>query len=344
MVRQTDSPGISLDPILLDVIRTIGVPGAVQPASSLRDVTDLHFRIAENNRVPLLFATSLPASYIKKGKRKQVEEWRSRNRKTIELMIFLTQKFRKLDFIWFKTLKPFLVTPPDVDLLMRSPCDLKAALRLLVRQNCEIISMDMFTATLYSPRHNLYIDLYLEPTVSSWPYLRGEWLFDHQQQMQLYDEDINVVSVKPEAEIILTCAHSLYKSQFLNLADFYTLEVRCLGVSPNRLRELAQETGCMVSLSACIEIMYMVELNAFGESIHEFPSLGSVAQIVRGLCLKDRKTVEFPYKYPLPLIIFGVYSKLKGDSWSRKWFPKALLSSLSRSQLKKALDFRRRKH
>jgi hypothetical protein len=258
-------------------------------------------------------------------------------------MSYISDVFDKarLGYAFFKTIKPFMFTPSDVDLLIESRLDLKKAVMVLQNHEMEMVNKDLLSVTFFSRKWGLFIDLYLQPTVLDLPYLNKEVLFEYITTIDV--DDYAFKSVSPCADVVVTAAHAFFKEQMFNLSDFYTLLIYGESVKICQLKDLSSATLSSLPLEAAYFLTELVSRLAFGLHCPASECVDLEKHWQLSLTTKVKNTpIKMPLKYSFPLIFFYLLSKGFKEPYFRSAFVKSVRTNASSVKLKKLLEYWKR--
>lgn len=139
-----------------------------------------------------------------------------------------------VDYALYKTLKPFPVTPNDVDvLLLGDRAEQDAAIAALQEAGFTLAGIAPLQTCLYDARDGerqghgkeggrYYVDLYREASASYIVYLDKALLSATDQRVETSAGEQWVRTLRPESDLLSTLAHSLFPEQLYTLHDYYT--------------------------------------------------------------------------------------------------------------------------
>lgn len=324
------------------LIKSIGLPGLVEgEAPPLKEALSL-LQLAELNKTPLLYLESLRNLKRYPPFEAQLSRYRDKHRKTLDLTALVSSLLEELGIRYtiFKTLKPFLYTPADIDILLRSTRDLTKASQTLEKKGLKPLDRDLYGLTMFSVRHNLNVDLTTEVAASSFIYLDKNLLFKHASQVKV--DGFKVQTLKPHADLVTVAAHCMYKEQMYTLSDYYTFAL--LSQHYQEALELAESTHTKFALEAALKLTYDITVNAFGSDNNLIERLNNSLQTAdTNRIIQTGKRLDLPMKYPPSIVLRGLSKKLLEDPVSRKSLPTALKSTLQPKSINRLLEHIMRK-
>lgn len=293
------------------LIKIIGIPSFCD--SSLSDIdsddVDSFLKIAENNKIPLLFLRAIKSKIKNEPQFSTFSDYEEKYAKTSDLTKFVALIFEAIgiDYCFFKTIKPFPYVPSDVDVLFWSRDDLQKAVNSLCTEGCKVLDGDAYGVTMFSPRHNLNIDLTMQIAVSGLLYVNKSLLIDQITETK-YD-DIMIRTLSPPADLLVVVAHSVFKEQMFTLSDYYNIII--LKQHWKDAQRLAKKLHLSHAFKTVLMLMGALTLGAFGslDLVNaEFEQLG-ITSIFRA----NKNNLELPLKYSLGAIIVEFMNKLCMD-------------------------------
>jgi hypothetical protein len=293
----------------LSLVKAIGLPCKIdgQPVMTSEKMSLLN--LAETNKIPLLY---LESQRFKDDPffENQRSIYQNRHQHTLALAVQVSELFEKygVKYVFFKTLKPFLYTPSDVDVLVWSKTDLEKACLVLKANGFRVLDSDFYGSTLYSPTHQLNVDLTLEVAVSGFVYLNKARLFDCSGQVKIGGSDVN--TLKPYADLVTIAAYCLYKEQMFLLSDYYSL-----AVCADRLGEaliFADSVHVESTLMYATQLACNITQAAFGSENILKKALGCTLN-----ANEVNERFDLPKKYPLNIVASAFTKKLLEDSKAR---------------------------
>jgi len=201
-------------------------------------------------------------------------------RRFLENLALTQETLNGLDHVFIKLRKPVAYVPSDIDILIPRNLISKAVHRLMEKGfRIEVAEPYCITMT----RNKAIIDLYIYPTLGGMIYVNTDKLFEYKEVIEFNGVEIQTLS--PSAEALLTMAHSIYKERIYTLNDYITVSK---WISKKTFR-LAEELKCIKALMISMEINKLV----------------------------DSRKLILPYKIPLPLWIKILTNKVIEDDITR---------------------------
>ena len=216
------------------LLKSIGSPFVMERAFGEDRECDELFNYAFKNRIGLLYLDRLEKRGRIENLRKQYDKLLHRHKETLVTVANLAKVFNNggVDYVIMKTIRPYLNTPNDVDVLfMGEKKNYPQALSVLKDANYKYLKAAPRQIGFYDPRATevrsdkrggiYHIDLYMELAADYVVYLDKKKLRSHQQEITVLDE--NKVSVLTlEAELAVTLMHGVFPARSYQLQDFYT--------------------------------------------------------------------------------------------------------------------------
>lgn len=264
--------------------------------------------VAIRNKVPLLFLERALNRYkYSKSLKPIYENYTQKSRIVLDLIEEMHRNLTrtKIDYALFKTIKPFPFTTVDLDVLLFSREDLMRACHTLRRRGSKLAGYGAYSITLYSPQHDINIDLHLEVSVSHMIYI-------NKNLIQKYVTEVNTngsqaCGLEPPAELAMVLAHSLYKEQMFTLADYYTTITQISNMTEHQRRtlvDLAEQIHIGLSLKLALKLIHFLTIRAFGKDL---PAIIETAQMIQVSEIEEKTiqialshfihNVRLPYKY-----------------------------------------------
>jgi hypothetical protein len=324
---------VNVNTHVVALLRCIGFfEGTVKPVS-LEGSKEL-FKIAAMNKVGLFFLESLGNLYEKGWFKPELDELREKHQKTRDLITYVADLFRtEIDYLLFKTLKPFPHTPSDIDILFHTRSDFCQGYERLRKDGLIVLDRDPYGMTMYSDSHNLNVDLHMFPAISGLPYLDTDILFRYGQTVEF--ASYKVRTLEPVVEFLVVAAHSFYKEHMFNLSDFYTLFSLAKRVEPANLCRMTEICNVSDAIYTVVKLCKWIMEAAFGNA---HPSILSLERDideldVMPLLSKWVKLDAFPYKYPKLLIVQSLMRKIMKDSLTRSFILPTLAWNMRRERV-----------
>jgi hypothetical protein len=305
----------------LDLLTSIGIPGILDANRTIPYENELMY-LASLNKIELLYAQHIRSekedSLIKKYDH------------TLKTMIEIFGGFNDsgLNYAVFKTIKPFPYTPSDIDILIAYN-DLQQAKKILSHRGYNSIAKDVFCTTMY---RDINIDLYLEPSVASIPYLRSTILMQEKKTTKL--DQLNVTALSNEAEFIAVSCHSFYKEQMFTLNDFITLALLAEDAQLSKVIEIANDLNVLGTVMLVSGVSRAI--------IDELAILPKITRLFDKLNVSKIPVSRMPHKFSADIVGKMLFKKIITDRHTRKYVPRAVIANLSPTQIKKFIDHLKR--
>jgi hypothetical protein len=333
----------TLDDKLRRLLLAVGYPrnSNVRPMSREKQFDVELLKLASVNKVPLLYLLSIKERSVEVER--YLKYYLDRFRGALELMFEISDIFdrRSISYAFFKTVKPFMFTPSDVDLLMESRFDFNKAVMVLRNGGMMMVNRDLLSVTFFNKRRGLFVDLYLEPTVLDLPYLSKADLFKYVTTNDL--DGYSFKTLSPSAEVVATAAHAFFKEQMFNLSDFYTLLVYGESVKIHELKALSSANWCSLSLETAFFLTELINRLAFGTHCPAFNIVDSEKCWQLFSAIKfGGKPINMPLKYSFSIILAYLLARLFKEPYFRSTFLKSIGKNASSLKLKKLLEYWKR--
>ena len=198
--------------------------------------------------------------------RKYRNRWLSRL-KVVEDLLELSEKY-DLQLIVFKTLKPFLYDPDDVDILVLDAQDMDILVRELKKRGFVLLKRGTLEITFRKIYPKTYVDLDIHRELSI-GYLS---LFDRDtikretvyKIVDVDDRSIRVPTLSDKLEIVREAAYTLLKDFSLLPSSFYTGIYALKDASFNMIESLAKKVALASILKLYLTSVYITVINIFG--------------------------------------------------------------------------------
>jgi hypothetical protein len=175
----------------------------------------------------------------------------------------------------------------------------------------------------------IYIDLYLQPSVSNIPYLNKEILM--QERVTKKINELHYIALSDEAEFIAVASHSFYKEQMLTLNDYFTLAILAQQANGSKIIELAEKLNVIDSikqvLGACKSVSegLQIDLNLI--------TLADQLGVISGSSIQS-----MPHKFPAGIVARILLKKIARDNPGKLQMARVLMANISLKQLKKFVE------
>ncbi len=312
---------MQLFPEYIKLIRSIGIPSIIEGINSYDESIE---RLAKINKVHYLYLT------INKISIDSLEE-KYKNIMNLISEIVTIFNHNAIEYVIFKTLKPFPYIPSDIDILIE-PLQLSRITMLLHSYNYIMFIKDSLCLTM--KKNDINVDLYVEPSVSDIPYLSRKLLMRHKIHTKI-NNNITISKLADYAEFVAVMCHSFYKEQMFTLSDYYTLTILAESSNTNDIIALSKETNCLDVLNIISNICKKITLEAFGRNDLKICELADM--LIHDNNLVKPIYIKLPYKFSVKYVTALLFEKIikeKGMISAFKYFTK----SLSLKQLKKLVD------
>ena len=218
----------------LTVLKSIGSPfvNDFQPLDTPVESLDL-YNYAFKNHIGLVYLNSLRSTGCLNSLNAEYEKLRHRYDETLVTVgrIGGVLESEGHHYVITKTLKPFLATPNDVDVLyMGSRRDYERAIELLKRKGYTYLHRAPMQAEFYDPRAEkirgdkkggiYHIDLYRDACADYVNYFDKQKLEPYITEQEVLGTVVRVF--RPEAELAITLMHGVFPEQSYQMQDFYT--------------------------------------------------------------------------------------------------------------------------
>ena len=328
------------DTILL--MRIIGLPNSKADASkNVSEATLIRLLpFAIRNKVSLLFLER--ALEVCKDSEYLENMHRAFTKRSQRALNLISETYEALaqkgtNHVIFKTFKPFPFFTVDVDVLFFTLKDLIQAHHTLLGQGCTVAGYGPYTITLYSPKHNMNIDLHLEVAVSRMVYINKQLLKRYVTETKV--GSVQALVLEPPAELAMVIAHSLYKEQMVTLCDYYATIIQLSNMNTHQrtiLVNLAEQLHVGLSLKLMLNVLQTLTIQAFGT---EAPVITETARLIQLGEINEEtikvtvghfmRNVELPHKYHPVSVALAITMKFLKDPKMRGTIPQQFLEMIS---------------
>jgi hypothetical protein len=317
----------------LELVRIIGSFGMEREKNSdlYEDRVLELFPFAVKNKIPLLYLESVKSLCENCGElKKSYMQLREKN----EAILFLTKEIanalskQDINYVVFKTLRPFPFVASDIDLLFFDD-SWKKALKALMELRYRLIGSERCSFTMLDVKSGIKIDSYDEIAVSNLAYMDKRKMEEDVTERTINEVQVPVLT--PEADLSVTIAHSFYKEQMYTLADFYAITA-CLthftSKQRKRLIALAKSQHIGYACSLLLRLTQTIYETVFQTKMREIAEISSKLHSSSLLHAASRQTVErfvkdtkLPYKYNFPVMAMGFAHKILRDKSTKRSIP-----------------------
>lgn len=257
----------------------------------------------------------------------------------LEQIVSVLSKY-SVDYLVFKTLRPFPFIASDIDLLFFSHDQARKALEVFTQNGYELIGPKAGNLTLVDSRSGIKIDLYKEISVSNIVYLDKSKISECVTQATL--NELSVPLPTPEADLLLFIGHSFYKEQLFTLADFYaivlslakfTSEQRDTFVELVKAQHIEYACSLLLRLTQAIHsIVFQTRMSEIEEILGRV-CVNSLTRAAADRALRRfRRNMSLPYKQSYDTIAIGLMDKFLRDESTRQSLPRQIKHLLSNPQ------------
>jgi len=312
------------------LMQTIGLPGMDRKVQQVSDENFLLrlLPLAARNKVPLFFLEQ--AVKVNENFNSLKKLYRGHFEKFELILRFLGQLSKTLneleiDYVLFKTLKPFPFVPVDADLLFSTREDMFHVCNVLLDQGCRLAGSSAYSITLYDPKYNMNIDLQLEISVSRLVYINKKLLRNYVTKVNVNGSQVRILS--PPVSLITVISHSLYKEQMFTLSDYYTTIIQISKMSDMELtifRNATKEMHLEFGVKAFLTLSELLTKMVFHQTIPNLVKTAGMIQIdnkqdkiIRSAYSDLMRRIKLPQKYPFTLLLSAFIVKVAKDSVMR---------------------------
>lgn len=296
------------DTLLL--MKVIGIPNIqTEPIKDLNEATLIRlFPLAVRNKVPLLFLENAldlckDSNYLQSIYEDYAEKSQSAKSLIKEIAEALVQN--QVDYVIFKTIKPFRSVGADVDVIFFSRQDLTRAWYSLQEIGCKLAGYGAFSVTLYNPTYKMNVDLHLQMSVSRLVYMNKQLLQEYVTETNFNGALVPVF--ENPASLVIDAAHSIHKEQLFMLSDYYTTIFETSNMNKQQrksmmnLAELSHVAFCLKAVLMLVDKLTAVAFKKNISAINEMAQMVHVNKFedkaIRILITHFEQNLKLPYKY-----------------------------------------------
>jgi len=220
-----------------------------------------------------------------------------------------------INFLVFKTVKPFTYIGDDVDVLLPSTREFDLLAGVLEDHGYHFIGSGPPEATFLKRVDgvNVYVDAHKKLSASYIPYVDENRVWACRMKAGLYGCGVYVPS--PVYDILIVAGHSLMKEFRINLAEFYHALLSLNKVNWNKLCEAASIENMSLAFNIFMNTVKQLFNAIYGSPtsqcirlpMHSFPT--AIAE--RILCRDLTRNFGMPYSYHIALPFMAYVDKLR---------------------------------
>lgn len=210
--------------LTIELLRTVGSPYA---SSNLLSAVSVHPRLLHysfKNRLPLLYLEAIGQMKESRIFREIHNQQIARYTETFEALTRISQTLQKanINYAIFKTLRPYISTTVDIDIIIfGTTLDYERAIKAVKRKEYLMLARGPQSTTFEDPRIKIGVDLYDEVAVSHIIYLDKDRLECHVTTRDL-PNGLQIKTLTCEADLIAIIAHSIIKENMYTISEYYT--------------------------------------------------------------------------------------------------------------------------
>jgi hypothetical protein len=314
---------------LLALLRAIGSPLASNQPQVGEEVKSSYvpklYTIAEVNKIPLTYL-----NIISPKERQSLPEYKyhcTRLRRLMEIISEISELFDKegIDYVIFKTIRPYPEYVADIDVLnLGSHRNYEKMVEILRRAGYMFIDRGAYCTTFqdYKTKFktDLMIDVYDEISVAYLIYLDKRKLSCYVSEKELPTGQ-NVRVFSPEAELLVTIAHSAIKENRYILAEYFvTLHYLALMDHPSieELIDLVRENKLVSAFRWHLTITSMLHKFAFNSIPEKLSNLLFKLGGPRGKVYRQVSELTYPPYRCDTLTLMAIFREKMQDNIFRR--------------------------
>ena len=216
------------------LLRMIGTPFEPGRVWEEAEESEELFQYAFKNRIGLLYLLALKEKGKLNALSRKYDELNFRAKETLVTAVRASEVLNDtgVDYIIFKTIRPYPATPNDVDIIcLEEDSGYEKALNAFKKAEYIEILPAPLQFTFCDPRLTnkasitkeggiYYLDLYKEAGADYFVYLDKSKLRSHRMNISLYGRTVKILC--PEVELAVILMHSVFPEMSYGLESFYT--------------------------------------------------------------------------------------------------------------------------
>jgi hypothetical protein len=294
------------------------------PADDFSNITDEFLRSSINfavkNKVFPLFYEGCLKLGISVPKEAELlmngyEKRRRMQMDAVNLLLDISDELN-IELLFFKTFKPFIYIPDDIDVLLRNKNDLKFLISKLKEKGYFILKIGTPEVVLRKIEENgVYVDLDIHKrlAVGHLDLFRVENLWQKQAlEMFKLDDGRMVAKLSEDYEVVREAAYSLLKDFNLSIPGLYLAIHALMKRDLEVIERIAAKENLLLPLYLYLDTAFFITRKMFNSEtiLHlrfnrPFTSMLPL-RITRSQLYRR---VKVPYQYPVPLITLAYLSK-----------------------------------
>lgn len=207
----------------LELLRLLGSPLAPQLRSKVtRNESRFLYAHSVRNRMPYLYLETAVRIYPNDFSRLYEKE-KSRLSKTNKAIVMISKVLEhfRVDYAFFKTIRPYNSTTVDLDLVIFGEGNYARSVKAIKGAGYSLVVYGPCSTTFWDREANIGIDLYRQVAVSYVTYIDVRNLSNHVTTTEISGWG-SVRTLKPEADLACIIAHSLIKEQMYTLSEYFS--------------------------------------------------------------------------------------------------------------------------
>jgi len=307
---------------VVEVLRIIGSPYRMTQNRELKEKEKWPSQtllVSESNKIPVLYLESAKRIWKDDPELQSLyDRYRLLHKRMLNDIKRVASVLRKstVEFCIFKTLKPYPFVGSDIDILFFRNSELERAYNVLRSMGYTTTTLDPDNVTLYNPDGGLRLDLYREASVSRIRYANKNQLRDYLTSVLI--DGVEVPSLSPEIDLLVSMGHSLFKEQMFTLADFYHVIHRFKAFSKKEISRfigLAERQGYGFTVNLTLGLASTLHELVYNKSIPVFEQVNRSLAFKGGFLISKEKikladTLELPHKYCFLTAAMAISTKL----------------------------------
>jgi hypothetical protein len=331
----------------IEFLMAVGSPYENRPAQRSHENLVCLYELSKSNRMPFFFLHQIGranlgqlAGIYDKEYTRLLDTYGSMTRASTIL------ESGGIDHAFFKTIRPYLSTTVDLDILvMRERQDSAKAILAMQKNGYKLLVYGPMSTTLLDEEIEIGIDLYDQVAVSFVTYINKELLRDHVMKLDL-PNSTKVYALSPEADLACLIAHSMIKEQMYTLSEYYTYVYYLDRLDIDGFVDIVRRSNTTLAArthSTITALLHKTAHRYVPEKLQEILCRLGEENFESSRLIKN--SLRVPHKYHL-LTVLRSFIEISGVATTRNSIPLQLVHMLnpriSKDVLKKLTDHLRR--
>lgn len=320
--------------LTIDILQQIANPSLATRLSKSSAHTMLNY--STKNRFLMLYLDTTRFSKAFRGYRQTYNTLVSDNAQTLEAVTRISRILcdANVDHAVFKTIRPYIFTTVDIDIIIfGSTHDFRRAITTVKQAGYERIVDGPLSSTYRDPTIGMGIDLYREVAVSSIPYIDKAKLYSERVSNRLLHGEM-VETLSCEADLLCIIAHSLIKEGLYVLSEYYSCVHYLEHLDVRRFLQLAHRTHLERAAKIHMTItalLHKVAHNRLPDKLIQILSAIGVERLESSRIIS--RNYRFPHRYH-PVTVGRCIIDISSEKKTRRGIVDQLFNNLDRQFLR----------